>query len=314
MAQRPPANRQTVERLCLLYLSHYPFCAPADYVNLYDPAKVELPVNWERENWANHPAIRVKREKMGLDDGFTEAEVRWVTAVYFGMVSFLDAQVGKVLDALAASPYADNTVVVYSTDHGEMLGAQGQWFKGTMYEGSAGIPMIMAGPGVPQGHVCSTPVNLVDIYPTVVETVGADYTDADESLPGQNLVTIANLPDRDRVVLSEYHSVAKTGSTFMLRNHQYKYVEHIGYPPQLFDMHADPNELVDLAPDPAFAGVVTAMAALMREYFSPEEVWETVSSYQQAQLERLGGVDAMLEKLANWPGGRPYTPAPPEFR
>ena len=188
---------------------HYPFCAPAEYVNLYDPAEVPLPVNWEQKDWSQHPALKIKRSKMGLDEGFTEEEVRWATAVYFGMVSFMDAQVGKVLDALEASPHATNTRIIYTTDHGEMLGEHGHWFKGTMHEGSAGIPMILAGPGVPSGHLCSTPVNLVDVYPTAIESVGATYTAADETLPGKSLVTIANLPDRDRVVFSEYHSVGQ---------------------------------------------------------------------------------------------------------
>jgi len=138
---------------------HYPFLAPAEYVNLYDPADVPLPINWQREQWDNHPGVQWKREKMGLDGGFTEAEIRQTIAVYFGMISFMDAQVGRVLDALADSPYANNTRIVYTSDHGDMLGEHGMWFKGTMHEGSAGIPMLLAGPDVPQGHLCNTPVN-----------------------------------------------------------------------------------------------------------------------------------------------------------
>ncbi|MEM7336083.1 MAG: sulfatase-like hydrolase/transferase, partial [Chloroflexota bacterium] len=226
---------------------HYPFCAPAEYVNLYNPAKVPLPINWEQMNWHDHPALVQKRQKMGLDGGFTEEKVRWATAVYFGMISFMDAQAGKVLDALAQSPYAENTRILYTTDHGEMLGEHGFWFKGTMHEGSAGIPMILSGPGVPEGKVCKTPINLVDVYPTVVESVGAAYIEADKTIPGKSLVTIANEPNQERTVYSEYHSVAKTSSTFMMRNRKYKYVVHMGYEPQLFDMENDPDERMDLA-------------------------------------------------------------------
>ncbi len=293
---------------------HYPFCAPAEFVNLYDPATVPLPVGWEEIDWDMHPAIQVKRDKMGLGGGFSEEEVRWVTAVYFGMISFMDAQVGKVLDALEASPYANNTRIVYSTDHGDMLGEHGMWFKGTMHEGSAGIPMILAGPGVPQGHSCATPVNLIDVYPTAVESVGADYTKADNTIPGKNLVTIANEPDQERTTYSEYHALAKTSSTFMMRTAQYKLIEHVGYTPQLFDMLADPEEMHDLAEDPAHAETLAALQAEMRELFSPEEVWAKVQAYQLGHIERLGGVEKMLEILKNSPMKRPYTPAPPEFR
>ncbi|MFK7802316.1 MAG: sulfatase-like hydrolase/transferase [Anaerolineae bacterium] len=293
---------------------HYPFCAPAEYVNLYDPAKIILPDGWQGENWDMHPAIQVKRNKMGIDAGFTEEEVRWVMSVYFGMISFLDAQVGKVLAALEASPYAENTRIIYSTDHGDMLAEHGMWFKGTMHEGSAGVPLILTGPDVPQGHVCKTPVNLVDVFPTAVESVGAGYTGADSTLPGKNLITIANEPDQDRAVFSEYHALAKTSSTFMMRTMQYKLIEHIGYPPQLFDMLADPEEMVDLAQDSAYAETVGSLKAQMRQTFSPEAVGEKVSKTQKANIERLGGVEKTLEIIKNSPMRRPYTPAPSEFR
>ena len=309
------ANRQPTDKPWCSYVSftypHYPFMAPADYVALYDPADVPLPVNWEQENWDKHPAIQWKRERMGLDGGFSEAEVRQAIAVYFGMITFMDAQVGRVLDALAASPYADNTRILYTSDHGDMMGEHGMWFKGTMHEGSAGIPMILAGPGVPAGHVCTTPVNLIDVYPTAVESVGAAYTEADDALTGRSLIAIANEPNSDRATFSEYHSVATTTGNFMLRTASYKYIEYIGYEPQLYDMVNDPEETNDLAADPANAELVAVHAARMREQFSPEEVDARVRSFQNAQLERLGGVDALLEK---WPTRRPFTPAPEGFR
>ncbi|MEM9775285.1 MAG: sulfatase-like hydrolase/transferase [Chloroflexota bacterium] len=311
-------NRQPSDKPWCAFVSftypHYPFCAPAEFVNLYNPADLPLPVGWQEADWDMHPAIQVKREKMGLDGGFTEDEIRWVTAVYFGMISFMDAQVGKVLSALEASPYAENTRIVYTTDHGDMIGEHGMWFKGTMHEGSAGIPMIMTGPGVPQGHVCKTPVNLIDVYPTAIESVGAEYAAADSTVPGKNLVTIANAPDQDRTTYSEYHALGKTASTFMMRTAQYKLIEHIGYVPQLFDIVADPDEMNDLALDPAYADILDKLQTEMREQFDPEAVWEKVSAYQQENIKRLGGVENTLDILRNSPMKRPYTPAPPEFR
>ena len=308
-------NRQPTDKPWCSFVSftypHYPFVAPAEFANMYDPADVPLPVNWQRENWDMHPAVVWKRKKMGLDAGFTEDEMRRTIAIYFGMISFMDAQVGRVLDALSATPYADNTRIIYTSDHGDMLGEHGMWFKGTMHEGSAGIPMILAGPDVPRGHICHTPVNLIDVFPTAVESTGCRYAKEDDAINGKNLVTIANEPDSDRATFSEYHSVATTAGNFMMRTARYKYVEYLGEASQLFDMIADPEESNNLALDPANADLVTAHANQMRAQFSPEEVDERVKTFQNAQLERLGGVETLL---ANWPKKRPYTPAPEGFR
>jgi len=171
--------------------------------------------------------------------------------------------------------------------------------------------MILAGPDIPQGHVCNTPVNLIDVYPTAVESVGAAYTDADATLNSKSLITIATEPDSERATFSEFHSVATATGNFMMRTARYKYIERIGYEAQLYDMVDDPDENHDLVADPANADLIAAHAAQMREQFSPEAVAERVKTFQNAQLERLGGVDALL---ANWPTTRPFTPAPEGFQ
>ena len=289
---------------------HYPFVAPKEYVDLYDPDAIELPVNWEQKDWSDHPALKYKRHKMGLDVPVSEAEMRHAMAVYFGMVTFLDAQVGKVLDALAESPFAYNTRIIYSSDHGEMLGEHGFWFKGTMHEGSAGIPMIFAGPDVPQNHVCNTPVSLIDVYPTAVASVGAQFTNADANLNGRDLVQIANAPDESRAVMSSYHSVGAKSSTFMIMDGRWKYIESVGYPARLFDLETDPEELSDLANDPAYADKLSDCAQTMRSFCDPEVVEAKVQAHRKANVERMGGVETLKGKMGN---NRPFTPAPEKF-
>ena len=95
-------------------------------------------------------------------------KLRRALAAYFGLVSFVDDNVGKLIGALAATGLADDTRVLYSSDHGDNLGTRRLWGKSTMYEESAGVPMILAGPEVPEGFVCHEPVSLVDCFPTVV--------------------------------------------------------------------------------------------------------------------------------------------------
>jgi len=130
----------------------------------------------------------------------SEADVRRALAGYFGLVSFMDEQVGKVMAALKETGLIENTRVLYTTDHGDNNGARGLWGKSTMYEESVGVPMILAGSDVPAGKVVTTPTNLVDVFATALDAVGA----APAPSSGLSLFDIANAPDQDRIVLSEY--------------------------------------------------------------------------------------------------------------
>ena len=304
-----PTERKWCSFVSFTY-PHYPFMAPAEYVNRYDPDSLPLPINWREQDWSDHPVLRWRQQRQSLDQPFSEEEIRKATAIYYGMVSFLDDQIGIVLDALANSDHAANTRILYISDHGESLGEHGFWFKGTMHESSAGIPMILAGADVPANHVCHTPVSLVDVYPTAVEAVGAQFTEQDADLLGQNLIQIANQPDQERTVFSEYHAVATPTSIFMMRDARWKYIEYPGYPAQLFDMLNDPDEQTDLATNPAYTDILATCAANMRDYFSPEQVDTDVRTFHDAQIERLGGVKAVLNNI---PKSRPYTPPPTAF-
>ena len=121
-------------------------------------------------------------------------------AGYFGLVSFLDEQIGKILGVLSETGLADTTRVIYTSDHGDNLGARGLWGKATMYEESAGIPMLMAGDGVPAGAVCRTPVTLCDVTATILDAVGASDAIGELGLPGVSLLRprqpAAERPDR----------------------------------------------------------------------------------------------------------------------
>ena len=132
--------------------------------------------------------------------------VRRAIAAYFGLVTFLDDNIGKILRALEETGLAGNTRVIYSSDHGDNLGTRGMWGKSTMYEESAGIPLIMAGPDVPAGSVCATPVTLVDAFPTIIQALGAKRDPRDAELPGSSLLDIAQGHVPQRTILSEYHA------------------------------------------------------------------------------------------------------------
>jgi choline-sulfatase len=288
---------------------HMPLVAPREYVDRYPPDSLPLPVQWRPEDWARHPALDLKRAMSGMDEPFDEPTIRRAIAAYYGMVTLLDDHVGQVLRALEASGQADTTLVVYSTDHGEQLGDHGQWWKSTMYEGSAGVPLILAGPGVPAGKVVNTNVTLVDCFPTIVEAVGARPAAADADLPGESLLRIANSPDRPRPAFSEYHASYSASGIFMLRTERYKYVHYVGMPPQLFDLLDDPDETRDLASDPAHAATLAACEHELRAICDPDEVDRRARADQRCRLDEAGGLEAVLR------GGVKvqYTPAPSEF-
>ena len=119
-------------------------------------------------------------------------------------MSFVDDLIGQVLAALDSAGFADDTTIIFTSDHGEMLGDFGLWTKQVMFEGSAGIPMILAGPGIAAGRTVGTPVSLVDVFPTVLDAAGAPP--ASRPLPGRSLLEIAAAPEApERPVLCEYH-------------------------------------------------------------------------------------------------------------
>jgi choline-sulfatase len=250
------------------------------------------------------------RRLQGLDAPVDEAAIRNAMAAYYGLVTFMDAQVGIVLDALDAAGLRETTRIIYTSDHGEQLGEHGLWWKSSMYDGCCAVPMIVAGPDVPEGKVVATNVSLLDSFPSIVEVVGAALQPEDADLPGGSLWQIAEGEDADRTVFSEYHAIFSPSGFFMLRTARYKYVFYTdGYPPQLFDMECDPLEEHDRADDPDYAGVLAACERELCAICDPEEVDRHAKADQRRLLDAHGGIAAVMA------GGVkiPYTPAPDAF-
>jgi choline-sulfatase len=251
----------------------------------------------------------MKREHGSLAEPFDEATLRRAMAAYYGMVSFLDDNVGRVLRALEGAGLRDSTRVIYTADHGDMLGAHGLWWKECLYEESVGVPVLAAGPDIPEGNVSRTPVNAIDCFPAIVEAVGATLAPQDADLPGESLFGIARQPDRERTIFSEYHASMSPSGIFMIRDGRYKYIHYVGLPPMLFDHVNDPDERCDLASDPAHADALAAGEAMLRTICNPEEVDRRAKADQQARIDAAGGTEAVLA------GGLlvKYTPAPDQF-
>jgi choline-sulfatase len=280
------------QRPWVLFLSfvcpHPPYIAPESFYQLYPPDQIPLPPQWQPEDWPGHPAIDYFRRFFDFAEPFDEAVIRNLAAAYYGVCTYLDQQIGTVLNRLEQLGLNQATRIIYTSDHGESLGARGLFGKFTMYDESAAIPLILAGPDVPAGRVVNTPVSLVDGFPTVLEAVGAIPDPEDAGLPGESLWNIAQEPDRERTILSEYHALGSRNGIYMLRNSRYKYVYYVNEAPQLFDLETDPGEAHDLSASPDHQPLLRAFEAQLRAMLDPEAMDRQAKADQQARVAAYG--------------------------
>ncbi|HWI13556.1 MAG TPA: sulfatase-like hydrolase/transferase [Burkholderiales bacterium] len=278
---------------------HPPLIAPQQFFDLYAKADITMPEMYAEDERPRHPYLDFMRRARPYDAGFTGPDmVKRALAAYFGSVSFLDHNVGRVLSALNETGLAASTRVLYSSDHGENLGARGFWAKSTLFEESAGIPMILSGPDIPENRVVGNPVSLVDVFPTVLECAGVEASTADADLPGASLIAAARGELPQRTVLSEYHAVGSPSGSFMIRRGRYKYIHYCGYAPMLFDLESDPYERHDLASHPELQRELAACETQLRAVVDIDAVEELARADQRAMIERLGGKEAIMKRGA----------------
>ncbi len=285
------------ERPWVLFLSlvcpHPPFIAPPDFFMRQDAAALPLPPLWQEADWPQHPVLKGMRRFFHYEKPFDETALRQLLATYYAVCEYVDDNIGQVVSALGELGLDDRTRVIYSSDHGESLGARGLYGKFTMYEESAAVPLILAGPEVPAGRVVQTPVSLLDLAPTLLEGVGAAPDSWSAQLPGDSLWTLMQQEDQDRSVFSEYHAVGTPHGYYMLRNLRFKYVHYVNAPPQLFDMQNDPWELQDLAQLPEYQTVLAERERRLRALLDLEAVDAQARADQRARIEAFGGEAAV---------------------
>jgi len=304
-------NRKAGDKPWVLFVSfvcpHFPLIAPPEFYDMYPENEVPWPLLYEEHQRSKHPYYEAMRKCMNYDDYFDEEKVRKATSAYFGLCSFLDHNVGLVLDALQNSQFADNTNIIYTSDHGDALGMRGMWGKSTMFEESAGVPMILKGPNLPKSKKIKTPVSLVDIFPTVVDSLNLSPNSRDIDLPGKSLLKIAQeTDDYERVVLSEYHAAASPVGAFMLRKGKYKYVYFAeGYDPQLFNLEEDPYEQNDLFSNENFKDILNSFYDNLLKICDPEAVNKRAKKEQNDKILKHGGIEAIKQR-----GDFGYSPAP----
>jgi choline-sulfatase len=254
---------------------------------------VELPAAYDRDDSKRlkHPVIDAMREFWDYADYFDPDSVRLGLRNYYGLCSFLDDNVAQVLKALEASGQAENTQIIYTSDHGDMIGNHGIWGKCFMYEDSVGIPMSITGPGIEPG-VNQTPVTLVDLASTITQTVGVEVGEVESAWQGRPLQSFIDSAEPERVVISEYHDGGSPCGSYMLRKGQLKLVYFAeGNPPLLFDLQRDPRELSNLADNPAHAQSLQQLIQELYQILDPQAVNELAFADQGKMIESLGGME-----------------------
>ena len=286
-----------------LVAPHFPLVVPQPYFDLYPEHSLPAVKLHPAHGHARHPWVEKQNAFMDSEALFADAAERSrAMSAYYGLCTWLDHNVGQILAALDDHGLSDRTTVVYTSDHGDNLGARGLWGKSNMYEESVAVPMILAGPDIPTG-VCTTPVNLLDLSLTIARHLGADLAAAAGTRDLRSI--IASAPEPDRIIFSEYHAAGAVSGAFMLRKGRWKLIHYVGFADELFDLDNDPEELHNLAPQPELANVRQDLHAELRRICDPDQANAQAFADQAALIERHGGRAAALKLGA--PGA---TPAP----
>ena len=261
---------------------HTPFVADKRYWDRYDPGDIDLPLvgalPFDDLDYASRALFFAHgrhRHKV------TEDDLRRARHGYYAMISFIDDKVGEVLAALKGSGQADNTVVIFCADHGEMLGERGMWFKQSFYEWSARVPLIISAPEKYAPRRVKDCVSLVDLLPTLVGIGGGKVR-----LPcdGESLEpALKGAATRD-LVISDYYGIGPCVPYRMVRQGQFKLIYTHGHLDLLYDLEADPHELQNLADVPAYTGTHERLKAILLDGWNPDEIDTQIRT---SQAERL---------------------------
>lgn len=289
---------------------HWPLIAPAPYHNLYQPKDIQPMVRDDSELHNPHPVHAAFMEQE-YSESFTRKDVReTVIPVYMGLIRQIDDQLGRLFDYLRQTDQFDNTLIVFTSDHGDYLGDHWLGEKDLFHEPSVRIPLIIVNPNSTadetRGSVCKEMVEAIDLLPTFVEFAGANI--CHERIEGRSLMPLlrSNTPPADwrRYAVSEIdYSDRGIGELLqlspydcravMIRNQRWKYIHHHCFRPQLFDLQQDPDELVDLGEDSAFEAQRRDMQHLLidwRRRLKPRVgvAYENLSAMGAARDEQNG--------------------------
>jgi iduronate 2-sulfatase len=253
---------------------HWPWSAPKEFYSMYDPQKIDLPPlipgDLDDDPIPNSEFSNFKWNQM------TEAQRRLGRARYYGSLSWLDSHVKRLLDTLDELKLADKTLVIYTTDHGDMAAEKGLWLKTLMFDSSARVPLLMRMPGVVKpGITNGVLINHVDLFPTLAGLVGTEK-DLPSNVTGKNLTgSILRGEPGPEYTFSVYgiKSADEAPERMMARSQRWKLIRYNRYLNEglglvLYDMQNDPDEVKNLARDPQYKEIVATHSAALDRFLA----------------------------------------------
>ncbi len=235
---------------------HDPYLCLKEHWDRYENQTVPMPaVSAQPGEWHDEHSRRILAQHSMLDYEFDVADIERARRAYYGSVSYIDDRVGELINALAEHQLVDNTIVVFTSDHGEMLGERGMWFKKTFFEPALRIPMIVNCPKRIPAKRVYTPVSLLDLLPTFMRWASDHPLEPIEPLDGEDLNQFidSNEDNLDRVIRAEYLSETTTSPIYMVKRGPLKFISSADDADLLFDLGHDPNELNNVAEHPDYA-------------------------------------------------------------
>jgi choline-sulfatase len=258
--------------ICSFLKPHDPFMPADRFARMFRAEDMHLPDSWGTVDLSRAPSeVRDSiRNNAPTPELRSPEEARKRIAYYYANLAQMDDCVGTVLRALRDLGLEEDTIVVYTSDHGEMLGERGLWQKFEFYEGSCGVPLLIRAPGLSSSGVCNTPLSQVSLLPTLAELCGVSVS---APLDGRSFVSQlrnTSSPASDPV-FAEY-DLRTPHAKYMVRDGRYKYTFWTHDVPELYDLATDPNEMNNLAPDSAHAKTVAQLKEELFTWYRPPEI------------------------------------------
>ena len=285
--------------LCASFIHpHDPYVARPEWWDLYDHDEIDLPDVPDLDTLDPH----TKRIQAGIQAetvGYTEAHVRNARHGYYANTSYFDHWLGRLVGVLDETDQLDRTVVIVTSDHGDMLGDRGAWFKMSFHERSARVPLVMAGPGIPAGITVPNVSSHLDLLPTLLDigAAGGRWPELGIEPAGRSLWESAT-GGRDDVdeTTGEYMGEMTSQPMFMIRRGRHKYIHCDTDPPQLYDVETDPLERTNLAGDDRMADLAGGFRDEVTKRWDSDAIRQRVLESQRARrvLHRAMSSDELI--------------------
>ena len=273
-----------------LVAPHFPLVVPQKYFDMY-PRETLPDIKLDPfRGYKMHPWISKQNELRNSNNQFKNEEEKWAAiSAYFGLCSFLDDNIGKIVTSVTENGFLDNTTIIYTSDHGDNVGARGLWGKSNFYEESCSIPLILSGPKIKKG-ISKTPVTLMDISETIVDHFSCE---SPNNGPGESIYKIADATyNNERIAFSEYHASSSISGAYMIRKGRWKYIYYVGFEPELFDLENDPDELSDLSQKSEFIDICNELKRDLYNICDPEVMNKLAFEDQDKMIKSYGGIEA----------------------